>query len=79
VLIERHGHVGTETSSRNSEVIHAGLYYGADSLKTKLCIQGKNMMYELCDKYNIPYKRTSKWIVAQTNEQWEVCDHGIGF
>jgi L-2-hydroxyglutarate oxidase LhgO len=64
--------VGTETSSRNSEVIHAGIYYGTDSLKAKLCIRGRQMMYELCEKYSIPYKRTGKWIVAQTDQQWEV-------
>ncbi|PQE31662.1 FAD dependent oxidoreductase protein [Rutstroemia sp. NJR-2017a WRK4] len=71
LLLERNSAVGMETSSRNSEVIHAGLYYGADSLKTKLCIQGRKMMYDLCGKYNIPHNNTGKWIVAQTNEQWE--------
>jgi len=62
-----------EISSRNSEVIHAGIYYGTDSLKTKLCIRGREMMYELCEKYDIPHKNTGKWIVAQTDQQWEVC------
>ncbi|KAF2004593.1 FAD dependent oxidoreductase [Amniculicola lignicola CBS 123094] len=71
VLVERHGSVGTETSSRNSEVIHAGLYYGADSLKTKLCIRGKEMMYELCQKHGIPHIPTGKWIVAQDSQQME--------
>ncbi|KAJ9636790.1 hypothetical protein H2199_007784 [Coniosporium tulheliwenetii] len=69
VLIERHGSVGTETSSRNSEVIHAGLYYGADSLKTKLCLQGKEMMYDLCKKHDIPHMNCGKWIVAQNEQQ----------
>ena len=84
--------MGTETSSRNSEVrqstphylavffadhsqksqvIHAGLYYGHDSLKTALCIKGKQMMYSLCDQHSIPYRNTKKWIVAQTQPQWE--------
>ncbi|TVY59025.1 L-2-hydroxyglutarate dehydrogenase, mitochondrial [Lachnellula cervina] len=71
VLVERNGGVGMETSSRNSEVIHAGLYYGADSLKTQLCIQGRQMMYDLCQKYSIPHNNTGKWIVAQTDQQWE--------
>ncbi|TVY85989.1 L-2-hydroxyglutarate dehydrogenase, mitochondrial, partial [Lachnellula willkommii] len=71
LLVERNGGVGMETSSRNSEVIHAGLYYGADSLKTKLCIQGRHMMYALCQKYSIPHNNTGKWIVAQTDQQWE--------
>lgn len=53
------------------QVIHAGLYYGADSLKTKLCIQGRHMMYELCAKHSIPHRNMGKWIVAQTDQQWE--------
>ena len=71
VLIEKHGSVGTETSSRNSEVIHAGLYYGADSLKTKLCLKGKQMLYELCQKNDIPHRNTGKWIVAQDATQMD--------
>ncbi|OCT53707.1 NAD dehydrogenase [Cladophialophora carrionii] len=70
LLIERHGSVGTETSSRNSEVIHAGLYYGPDSLKTKLCLRGKHLLYDLCDAQNIPYSRTKKWIIAQDEQQF---------
>ena len=71
VLLERHGAVGTETSSRNSEVIHAGIYYGSNSLKTELCIRGKDMLYSLCGKYDIPHRRTGKWIVAQNDVQLE--------
>ncbi|OGE51793.1 hypothetical protein PENARI_c012G04268 [Penicillium arizonense] len=71
ILLERHDAPGTETSSRNSEVIHAGLYYPATSLKTKLCIHGRNLLYDLCAKNNIPHRNTKKWIVAQTPEQWE--------
>lgn len=71
LLIERHGAVGTETSSRNSEVIHAGIYYGPTSLKTRLCIKGKQMMYELCEKENIPYRNCRKWILAQDEKQHE--------
>ncbi|EZF29437.1 hypothetical protein H101_06887 [Trichophyton interdigitale H6] len=73
ILVERHSAVGTETSSRNSEVIHAGLYYGVDSLKTKLCIEGKELLYKLCEKQNIPHRNTKKWIVAQDEEQWKEC------
>ena len=69
VLIEKHAHVGTETSSRNSEVIHAGIYYGHDSLKTKLCLRGKEMMYEYCEARGVPHMNCGKWIVAQTDEQ----------
>lgn len=71
LLIERHGAVGTETSSRNSEVVHAGIYYGPSSLKTKLCVEGKQMMYALCDKESIPYKKCGKWILAQDEAQDE--------
>ncbi|CAE7027840.1 hypothetical protein P3342_006057 [Pyrenophora teres f. teres] len=69
LLIEKHGSVGTETSSRNSEVIHAGLYYGPTSLKTKLCLRGKEMLYDLCKTHSIPHRNTGKWIVAQDAEQ----------
>ncbi|EXJ61467.1 uncharacterized protein A1O5_11783 [Cladophialophora psammophila CBS 110553] len=70
ILIERHGAVGTETSSRNSEVIHAGLYYGPDTLKTKLCIRGRQMLYALCEAQGIPFLRTKKWIIAQDAVQF---------
>ncbi|TLD38565.1 gb [Venturia nashicola] len=68
-LIEKHGSVGTETSSRNSEVIHAGLYYGPTSLKTKLCLRGKQLLYKLCEENNISHKNCGKWIVAQDDQQ----------
>lgn len=71
LLLERHSAVGTETSSRNSEVIHAGIYYGANSLKTKLCIEGKHKLYEFCEKEGVPFRRTGKWIVAQNDLQLE--------
>jgi len=74
VLLEQHAHHGTETSSRNSEVIHAGLYYGADTLKTKLCLRGKHMLYDLCDKQQIGYMNCGKWIVAQDEEQMEALE-----
>ncbi|RMD40931.1 hypothetical protein DV735_g4188, partial [Chaetothyriales sp. CBS 134920] len=84
LLIERHASAGQETSSRNSEVIHAGLYYGADSLKTRLCIRGKQLLYELCEGKEgkgkgreestiIPYRRTRKWILAQDDAQLAQC------
>ncbi|KAF2846634.1 L-2-hydroxyglutarate dehydrogenase mitochondrial precursor [Plenodomus tracheiphilus IPT5] len=69
VLIEKHGSVGTETSSRNSEVIHAGLYYGPSSLKTRLCLRGKDLLYDVCKQHAIPHLQTGKWIVAQDTTQ----------
>ncbi|KAJ3029867.1 hypothetical protein HK097_005703, partial [Rhizophlyctis rosea] len=69
LVLELHAAFGTETSSRNSEVIHAGIYYPPTSLKTRLCIRGKNLLYPLCEKHNIPYKRVGKWIVATDDAQ----------
>ncbi len=63
-VFEKNRTFGLETSSRNSEVIHAGIYYPEDSLKAKLCIEGKILLYKLCDKHNIAYKNTGKIIVA---------------
>jgi len=63
-VLEKNPSFGQETSSRNSEVIHAGIYYPADSLKTKTCIEGKELLYEFCLKNNIPHKRIGKLIVA---------------
>ncbi|KAL7919201.1 FAD dependent oxidoreductase [Trichoderma austrokoningii] len=74
VLIERHAAVGTETSSRNSEVIHAGIYYGKDSLKTRLCIRGRDLLYELCEARGVAHKRTGKWLVAQNAVQREALE-----
>ncbi|GJJ76820.1 2-hydroxyglutarate dehydrogenase [Entomortierella parvispora] len=71
LLVEKNEAAGQETSSRNSEVIHAGLYYPPDSLKTKLCIRGNELMYDLCEKYGIEHKRTTKWVVAQTENDLE--------
>ncbi|CAO3688155.1 unnamed protein product [Umbelopsis vinacea] len=69
ILVERNGRIGEETSSRNSEVIHAGLYYPESSLKTRLCIKGKNMLYDLLQTTNIPYKKVGKWVVAENEDQ----------
>ena len=69
LLLERHGAVGTETSARNSEVIHAGSYYAPGSLKTRLCIDGKKRLYDFCARHAVPHRRTGKWIVAQTPAQ----------
>ncbi|KIW02292.1 hypothetical protein, variant [Verruconis gallopava] len=71
VIIEKHGQVGQETSSRNSEVIHAGFYYGLDSLKSRLCIRGKHLLYDLCERNAIPHKNCGKWLVAQDEQQMD--------
>ncbi len=64
VVIERNSHYGLETSSRNSGVIHAGIYYPAGSLKAQLCVAGNRMLYSLCSACDIPHAATGKLIVA---------------
>ncbi|KAI8639200.1 FAD dependent oxidoreductase [Parasitella parasitica] len=68
-VVEKNVRIGEETSARNSEVIHAGLYYPENSLKTKLCIQGNRMLYKLFETVDIPHRKLGKWIVAQNQEQ----------
>jgi L-2-hydroxyglutarate oxidase LhgO len=63
-VFEKNHSFGLETSSRHSEVIHAGIYYSEDSLKTRLCIEGKSLLYELCDRHDIAFKKLGKIIVA---------------
>jgi L-2-hydroxyglutarate oxidase LhgO len=63
-VVEKNRTFGLETSSRNSEVIHAGMYYPADSLKAKFCVEGNQLLYEFCEKYSINHKRLGKLIVA---------------
>jgi len=73
-VIEKHPTFGQETSSRNSEVIHAGIYYTKGSLKAKLCIEGKKLLYEYCRRWDIPYKNCGKLIVATTDEEIAVIE-----
>ena len=55
-------------------MIHAGLYYGPNSLKTRLCLRGKHLLYSLCKEHGIPHRRTGKWIVAQTASELEALE-----
>ena len=64
VVIEKNDSFGRETSSRNSEVVHAGIYYPPSSLKARLCIEGKELLYAYCQKHHIGCKRLGKLIVA---------------
>jgi L-2-hydroxyglutarate oxidase LhgO len=69
IVLERHAKFGQETSSRNSEVIHAGMYYPAGSLKAQLCIEGNKLLYKFCTAYNIPYQRIGKLIIARDDSE----------
>jgi L-2-hydroxyglutarate oxidase LhgO len=64
VLVERHERHGMETSSRNSEVVHAGLYYRTGSLKARLCVRGNHLLYEACERSGVSCRRIGKLIVA---------------
>ena len=68
-VLERASSIGTETSSRNSEVIHAGIYYPQNSLKAKLCVQGKELLYSYLGQRGLPHKRLGKLIVATNAAQ----------
>jgi L-2-hydroxyglutarate oxidase LhgO len=69
VLIERHERFGVETSSRNSEVIHAGIYYPPGSLKATLCAAGGPGLYAWCEAHGVPHRRLGKLIVATSPEE----------
>jgi L-2-hydroxyglutarate oxidase LhgO len=71
LLIESHNQFGSETSGRNSEVIHAGIYYPENSLKAQLCLKGRDQLYQFCQDYAVPYKRIGKLIVASHNSDIE--------
>jgi L-2-hydroxyglutarate oxidase LhgO len=73
-LIEKHPTFGQETSSRNSEVIHAGIYYPKGSLKARLCVEGKSLLYDYCKKYEIPFNNCGKLIVATSDEEISVIE-----
>lgn len=68
-VLEKHAAIGMETSSRNSEVIHAGLYYPTGSLKAKLCMQGRDALYAYCAERGLPHARCGKLVVATSDAQ----------
>ena len=69
LLVERNNKVGQETSSRNSEVIHAGIYYGKNTLRSQLCVSGKHYLYEYLDERNIQHKKCGKFILSSNESE----------
>jgi len=68
ILVERHSRAGEETSSRNSGVIHSGIYYPTASLKARLCVAGRQRLYAYCEERGITHRRCGKLVVAQANQ-----------
>lgn len=71
LVLEASGHFGEGLSSRNSEVIHAGIYYPENSAKARLCVRGRHLLYDYCRQRHIDHRKTGKWIVAQGAAQQE--------
>jgi L-2-hydroxyglutarate oxidase LhgO len=69
LILEAADNFGTGTSSRNSEVIHAGIYYPSGSLKARTCVSGRSLLYEFCEEFGVPYRRCGKLIVATSEAQ----------
>lgn len=72
IVIERNPSYGQETSSRNSEVIHSGIYYKPGSLKARLCVDGNRSIYQWCKEYNIQFAQVGKLIVATDNQDIKI-------
>ncbi|MEZ5596567.1 MAG: NAD(P)/FAD-dependent oxidoreductase, partial [Pseudomonadales bacterium] len=69
LVLERHDAIGTETSARNSEVIHAGIYYPTGSLRARLCVRGKELLYDYLATRGVPHRRCGKVLVAVDDAQ----------
>ncbi len=69
IVLEAYDCIGNEMSSRNSEVVHAGIYYPPASLKARFCVEGRNRLYDYCEAHNVPFKRCGKFVIATSEQQ----------
>ncbi|WP_303285044.1 NAD(P)/FAD-dependent oxidoreductase [Marinobacter sp. SS8-8] len=69
IVLESGDRFGEGTSSRNSEVIHAGIYYPEQSLKARLCVEGRQRLYDYCQSHKINHRKCGKWIIAASDSQ----------
>ena len=74
IILEKNKNFGEINSSRNTEVIHAGIYYKKESLKSKLCFKGKNYLYEFCKKYSVRHNKIGKIFLAKSNNELNELD-----
>ena len=74
VVLERESRIGQGVSSRNSEVIHAGLYYPTGSLKARLCVEGRRSLYAFLDQHGVAYERCGKLVVATAPDEIPALD-----
>lgn len=82
VVLERHDSFGQEISSRNSEVLHSGIYYPQGSLKARLCVEGIDELYRICGEYSVPHRKSGKLIVAADQSELgaleDIFNKGLG-